>query len=130
MDKDAVQDLISLRQDYRDKDTKDYSRAKKKRLVATAVLNSIIAVPDNVREKLKELWKDIPPHMTTQEVIICQRAYNAITDGKDALRDAQFLMNTAFGLDSVDSEVSNTYVLPDITPEMISKINSQLNNEY
>jgi len=120
--------LIRLRDEA--KKTKDLPKAKKRRLVTSAVMNSLVNVPEGIRAKLMEYWKEIPPYMTVEQLIICQRAYNAMTDGKRATEDAQLLLDTAYGKASVDSEIQDTYALPELTKDLMNKFRKELDDQY
>jgi len=120
--------LIRLRDEA--KKTKDLPKAKKRRLVTSAVMNSLVNVPEGIRAKLMEYWKEIPPYMTVEQLIICQRAYNAMTDGKRATEDAELLLDTAYGKASVDSEIQDTYALPELTKDLMNKFRKELDDQY
>ncbi len=120
--------LIRLRDEA--KKTKDLPKAKKRRLVTSAVMNSLVNVPEGIRAKLMEYWKEIPPYMTVEQLIICQRAYNAMTDGKRATEDAALLLDTAYGKASVDSEIQDTYALPELTKDLMNKFRKELDDQY
>ncbi len=120
--------LIRLRDEA--KKTKDLPKAKKRRLVTSAVMNSLVNVPEGIRAKLMEYWKEIPPYMTVEQLIICQRAYNAMTDGKQAVKDAELLLDTAYGKASVDSEIQDTYALPELTKDLMNKFRKELDDQY
>lgn len=120
--------LIHLRDEA--KKTKDLPKAKKRRLVTSAVMNSLVNVPEGIRAKLMEYWKEIPPYMTVEQLIICQRAYNAMTDGKRATEDAALLLDTAYGKSSVDSEIQDTYALPELTKDLMNKFRKELDDQY
>lgn len=120
--------LIHLRDEA--KKTKDLPKAKKRRLVTSAVMNSLVNVPEGIRAKLMEYWEEIPPYMTVEQLIICQRAYNAMTDGKRATEDAALLLDTAYGKASVDSEIQDTYALPELTKDLMNKFRKELDDQY
>lgn len=128
MSEDPIAALIVLRNKGRE--YKDLPKAKKRRLVTSAVMNSIVNVPDEIRNRLIEFWKEIPKLMTVEELIICQRAYNAMTDGKKATEDAQLLLNTAYGLASVDSDIVETTALAELTKDKMQEIEDELKREY
>ena len=50
---DKIEDLVRIREEKR-KETKDFSKAKKRRLVASAVLNTLVLLPKELHDKLRK----------------------------------------------------------------------------
>lgn len=129
---EGVKALMEIRDSYRKgKEYKNSSRAKRKRYVSGMILQSLLHVPDEIREPLLKYWKEFPTTLGTEELIMAKMAFLAITEnGHIGVKAAELLMNTAYGRDSVDSEVTNQYALPDTTKEEIKNISDALKDEY
>jgi len=125
---DDLNKLISLREQANQK--KDLPKAKKRRLVATAVLGSLIALDKDTHLRLREYWKTIPEIVPVEFVITCVQALKAIEGGKDATNAYIALMDAAYGKASTDSEMIDTVALADLTKEQMKAYDEELNKEY
>lgn len=125
---DDLNKLISLREQANQK--KDLPKAKKRRLVATAVLGSLIALDKDTHTRLREYWKTIPEIVPVEFVITCVQALKAIEGGKDATNAYIALMDAAYGKASTDSEMIDTVALADLTKEQMKAYDEELNKEY
>ena len=126
---DKIEDLVRIREEKR-KETKDFSKAKKRRLVASAVLNTLVLLPKELHDKLREYWETIPERVPTEMVMTCVQALKAIEGGKDSTNAYVAVMNSAYGAVSIDSEIEEVHVMPKMSEEEIKSINDTLNKEF
>ena len=122
-----LDEILSLREEARNK---DLPKAKRRRLIASAVLNTLVVLPKDLHERLREYWETIPDRVPTEMVITCVQALKAMEGGKDATNAYLAIMDAAYGKASTDDQISETYTLPTLTKEDMKRMDEEFSKEF
>ena len=121
-----LDEILSLREEARNK---DLPKAKRRRLIASAVLNTLVVLPKDLHERLREYWETIPDRVPTEMVITCVQALKAMEGGKDATNAYLAIMDAAYGKASTDDQIPEQYTLPPMTKEDMKRYDAEFEKD-
>lgn len=130
-EENPVKQLILLRDTYRKatfEETKDWSRRKKRRIVARAMLQMRAVLPNELYDKLSTLLPDIDANMTVEELLTIRQIYKAIVDGDTLATNS--LLDSAYGRVSTDESEVETVAVQAMTPERMKEFKEQFDKLY
>ncbi len=126
--KEKANELISLRDSFRQENFKDFSRPKKGRVIAEQIMNSVAYLPEEVFIKLKEVMSNINREISVYEWGLYMQAYKMCMKG-DTLAFEK-LGNRAFGIATTEDNIIQKFEMPDVTPEFLDKIAKRIEEKY